>query len=186
VTFAILFWIVSTVATASQSAGQLDWVRADAETVRVPPSAFSDLPDEIQMELEHRGCTIPQPQEAKHVSNVIRGRFTSAAKMDWAVLCSRERISTILVFRAGSTSDVAELASRRDADFLQGTYTGELGFSRKLNVAGPDEIQTHFDAYGGPQPPTLDHDGIDDAFLEKASVIHYWHEGRWLQLQGAD
>jgi hypothetical protein len=106
--------------------------------------------------------------------------------MDWAVLCSRERTSTILVFRAGSTSDVAELASHRDADFLQLTYAGRPGFSRELSVAEPANIRRHFDAYGGPQLPPLDHDGIDDAFLEKGSVVHYWHEGRWLQLQGAD
>ena len=31
-----------------------------------------------------------------------------------------------------------------------------------------------------------DHDGIDDAFLEKASVTWYWDNGRWMQLQGAD
>jgi hypothetical protein len=32
----------------------------------------------------------------------------------------------------------------------------------------------------------IDHNGIDDAFLEKASITWYWYKGRWMQLQGAD
>jgi hypothetical protein len=38
----------------------------------------------------------------------------------------------------------------------------------------------------GPKPPPIDHLGIDDAFLEKASVVHYYYQGKWLQLTGAD
>ena len=44
----------------------------------------------------------------------------------------------------------------------------------------------HYRAYGGPVPPPIDHQGIDDAFLEKASVTWYFHECKWLRLQGAD
>jgi hypothetical protein len=44
----------------------------------------------------------------------------------------------------------------------------------------------HYRAYGGPKPPPIDHQGIDDAFLEKASVTFYFHKGNWLQLTGAD
>jgi len=32
-------------------------------------------------------------------------------------------------------------------------------------------ILRHYRAYGGPNPPPIDHNGIDDSFLEKASVI---------------
>ena len=50
----------------------------------------------------------------------------------------------------------------------------------------PKYIQDHYVRYGGPKPPQLDHDGIDDGFDGKASVVRYWYGGRWLQLQGAD
>ena len=185
-TLAVLIWTLLSIAEEFQSAGQPDWARANAETVRLPPSAFGELPVEVRKDLEGRGCTIPQPYDARSPTNVVTGRFTAATAMDWAVLCSRDRTSTILVFRAGSVSDVAELESRPDADFIQGTGSGKAGFSRSLSVADPGYIRRHYEAYGGPQLPPLHHDGINDAFLEKASVIHYWHEGRWLQLQGAD
>jgi len=32
----------------------------------------------------------------------------------------------------------------------------------------------------------LDHDGINDTFVEHASVVWYWYGRRWLQLTGAD
>jgi hypothetical protein len=44
----------------------------------------------------------------------------------------------------------------------------------------------HFNAYGGPKPPPIDHEGIDDAFIEKAPVTWYFHNGAWLRLTGAD
>jgi hypothetical protein len=40
--------------------------------------------------------------------------------------------------------------------------------------------------YGGPKPPPLDHEGISDIFIGKASVVWYWYRDRWLKLQGAD
>lgn len=64
---------------------------------------------------------------------------------------------------------------------------GALNFSRGLGVVGAKFILEHHRAYGGVKPPRpLDHQGIDDAFLGKASVVHYFHKGKWLKLSGAD
>jgi hypothetical protein len=40
-------------------------------------------------------------------------------------------------------------------------------------------------AHGFALPPVLDHQGINDAYFEKASVVHYFYQ-RWLKLSGAD
>ena len=58
--------------------------------------------------------------------------------------------------------------------------------TRSRATVGRDFIMRHYRAYGSPQPPPIDHHGIDDAFLEKASVTWYFYNGRWLRLQGAD
>ena len=164
--------------------------RADEETVRLPPDAFDDLPDAVQEELTVRGCTIPQPSySGLEKGNVVRGHFTQADQTDIAVLCSRERVSVILVFRGGSVKEVAELASKPDAHYLQGIGNGEIGFSRALGVASPEYIRYCYEAleqYDVPKPPPLDHDGIDDYFDGKASGIWYWYGGKWLSLAGAD
>ncbi len=96
-------------------------------------------------------------------------------------------MSAILVFRGGTTDAVSELGERPDADFLQAvTAGGAVGFSRAIGIADPTYIQERHRRYGGPTPPRLDHDGINDIFVEKASVVWYWSGGTWLQLQGAD
>jgi hypothetical protein len=60
------------------------------------------------------------------------------------------------------------------------------GFSRGIKPVGKDFTMRHFKAYGGPTPPQIDHQGIDDAFIEKASVTWYFDGGNWLKLTGAD
>jgi len=160
--------------------------QATSVPVRLAPSAFTDLPAAVVRDLERRGCEIPQTFLDTPRQNVVRGRFTSATRTDIAVLCSRHNASTILVFRGGSPSAVAELVERPDEQFMQVVSAGMTGYSRALGVASPSYIREHHRAHGGPKPPPLDHDGINDSFVEKASIVWYWHRGRWLQLQGAD
>jgi hypothetical protein len=163
-----------------------DWTRADEATVRLRPSKIPVLPAEVREELERRGCTVPQPFTGRSPQNAVTGRFTSAIRIDWAVLCSRARASSILVFRGGSAKEVVEIAKAPDRHYLQGVGGGSIGFSRALGVASPQFIREHYETYGGPKPPLLGHDGIDDRFVGKASGVWYWHRGRWLRLQGAD
>ncbi|HEX5475875.1 MAG TPA: hypothetical protein VFX12_14540 [Vicinamibacterales bacterium] len=164
-----------------------DWAAADRATRRLPPSLFTELPQAIRLELVRRGCTIPQPFAATEPQNVIEGPFTSADRVDWAVLCSRRGVSSILVFRGGATAAPDEFGAAPDSTYLETIDDrGTIGYTRALAVATPEYIRRHDVADGGPQPPPLDHEGIDDQFLEKASVVWYWYRGRWLELQGAD
>jgi hypothetical protein len=73
-----------------------------------------------------------------------------------------------------------------DRNFLQGITANEIGFSRGITPVRKDFIMRHYDAYGGLKPPPIDHQGIDDAFIEKASVTWYFQGGKWLRLTGAD
>jgi hypothetical protein len=159
---------------------------SSAVMVRLAPAMFRELSAEIQQYLRRRNCTIPQSWTNQRPHNVVRGRFTGSTDTDIAVLCSIGQTSRILVFRSGLTAQVAELAPQPDDGYLQRVDGRAFGFSRALEVATPAYIQEHYEAYGGPKPPPLNHDGINDIFVEKASVVWYWYNGRWLQLQGAD
>jgi hypothetical protein len=66
------------------------------------------------------------------------------------------------------------------------TPGARVEYSREITAVGRDFIMGRYRAYGGPEPRPIDHQGVDDAFLEKASVTWYFHEGKWLRLQGAD
>jgi hypothetical protein len=119
--------------------------------------------------------------------NVVEGRFLGPASHDWAVLCSRQRVSAVLVFPNGALEGMQEIGTAEDIGFLQGGFAGDgAQFSRVIGAVGADYITLHYEQYEGPTPPPIDHDGINDAFIEKGSVVRYWYRGRWLGLAGAD
>ena len=74
------------------------WDIADGETTRFQPTAFSELPEHIVAELQSRQCTIPQIYDDPEPHNVISGEFKEKGQTDWAVLCSKDLISSILIF----------------------------------------------------------------------------------------
>jgi hypothetical protein len=179
-------WVLA-LAIAVAGASNQDWARADREIRRLSPSVFPNLPMAVRAELGRRGCLIPQPFTARRPENVIRGHFTSPAQTDWAVLCSIAGVSSILVFRGGSVINVAELQRLPDRTFLQVVADNlAIGYSRAIGVANARLIRKYQKEFGGLVPSPLDHEGINDIFVEKGSSVWYWHRGQWLELQGAD
>ena len=118
---------------------------------------------------------------------MIKGEFAKRRQVDWAVLCSRNGRSSILVFWNGSTRTVSQIASAADKSFLQIIDgVGNIGFSREIRTVGRGAVLASYRSYGGPKPPPIRHQGIDDIYVEKASVILYFYRGRWRELQGGD
>lgn len=134
---------------------------AERRIVRLPPTAFPELPRNVVRELQRQECTIPQTPYTKKPHNVIKGEFAKPGETDWAVLCSVNGISTILVFWNGSDANPAAIAPMEDRNFLQTINTTDPGFSRDIRPVGKDFIMGHYRAYGGPTPPPIDHQGID-------------------------
>jgi len=162
---------------------------AEPEIVRLRPAVFKELPGDIVTELQRRGCTIPQISYIKKRHNVVQGAFARSGEADWAVLCSIRGVSRILVFWNGSEKNPASLARAEDNAYIQGLGDGKSGFSRIIGPVEKDFIVIHSVSPGGvrvPLPPKIDHQGINDAFAEKESEIHYLYRGKWLKLAGAD
>ena len=180
--------MVGALAPGARSPGDFQ-ARFDAAAkaiLSVPPDAFPQLPDTIISTLHSLGCTIPQPSASGPPRNVIRGDFFAPGQVGWAVLCGSGGFSSILVFRDDLDAHPEELARSEDKGYLQDVGNDKIEYSREITAVDRKFIMTHYRAYGGPEPPPIDHQGIDDAFLEKASVTYYWYEGKWLRLQGAD
>ena len=159
---------------------------AAAAIRRLPIDSFPQLPEGVAGVLREKGCIVPQPEPEGPGVNVISGEFFATGQAGWAVLCSRNGQSVILVFRDESGASPEELAPADDRGFLQGVGNGVIAYSRQISTVDRQYIVRHYRAYGGPEPPPIRHAGIDDAFLEKASVVHYWYEDTWLRLTGAD
>lgn len=160
---------------------------ANENAVRLSPEEFPELSDEIIKNLQKRKCTIPQTWHNKTPHNVVSGEFKKKGQTDWAILCSINKISSILVFWNKSTEKVAEIAKSDDSGFFQVVEgNGEMGFSREIGKVDKKYIIDHYNSYGGTNPPPIDHEGINDAEVEKASAVLYFYRGKWLELQGAD
>ncbi len=159
------------------SAPQSKDERSNQRTRRLPPSAFPQLPAGIIKQLEARGCTVAQVEDEAGPHNFIRGQFARKGQTDWAVLCSKDGQSFIFVFWGKPTACSSELALAKDA---------EIDYSRKIDAVSRKRILEYYKAFGGPAPPSLDHEGIEDATIGKGSIIYYCQQGNWLKLQGAD
>jgi hypothetical protein len=86
---------------------------------RLSPSAFPELPSAVRRALNLRGCSVPQSfLTGPH--NVIKGEFARPGQTDWAVLCSVNGVSGILVFWNGSPDRPAAIAPQPDANSVQG------------------------------------------------------------------
>jgi hypothetical protein len=162
------------------------WETADRQVVRLNPTAFPELPENLEAALQRRGCTIPQVPMIDGRHNVIRGEFLNPGQTDWAVLCSVGRVSSILVFWNGSETSPAEIAKRKDLDRLQSWVGDKIVFSSAIAPVGREYILEHYRAYGGEKPPAIDHQGINDMFYGKGSEVLYFYRGRLLHLTGAD
>jgi hypothetical protein len=163
------------------------WDQAAASGRRLSLSVFADLPDDARIGFEGFACLVPQVSEQGQAHNVVRGTFAAAGQFDWAALCSRNGQNVIVVAWGGPQQCASELAESSDRGVLQRVGEGRIGFSRLISAIDPQRITRYHEEYGGPAPPSpLTHQGIDDIFVGKGSVVRYCHEGEWLRLTGAD
>jgi hypothetical protein len=160
--------------------------KATSKIRRLPVDAFPELPPAVAGVLRVRNCRAPQPSAGGAPRNVIRGEFFAKGETGWAVLCSVNNSTALLAFRNDRDTNPDTVITSDDQNYLQGLDGDNIGYSREITAAGRDFIMRHYRAYGGPEPPPIDHQGVDDAFLEKASITWYFHKGKWLRLQGAD
>lgn len=164
------------------------WEIAQREIRRLNVSAIPNLPASVRTFVAAKGCTIPQAYAWKEPHNVIKGEFAKKGQTDWALLCSKkDGNSSLVIHWGGHVTCPSELESRPDITYLQDIGEGKIGYSRNIQLSAGKLIFASFKTRGESAPSiAFDHDGLNDAFIEKASTIHYCHGGKWFQFQGAD
>lgn len=156
---------------------------------RLPVDAVPDLPSALAAALGRMGCAIPQAYwqpEPAGPNNVIRGAFYGAGHDSWAVLCTVQETVRLLVFRGEADPNPETLHGGLEIAYMQTIGENSAGFSWAITAADAGTIRRYHAQFGSGALPPLDHDGIESHALGKASVIFYWHNGRWLRLPGAD
>jgi hypothetical protein len=142
---------------------------------RLPVESYPKLPSKIAVILHSRGCNIRQVSQGRQAQNVIQGEFFRKGEKGWAVLCSITGKSLILVFRNEHDTSPYAIGESRDDQFIMDTGHGAKVYLREISSVDRKFILHYYHVYGGPKPPQIDHNGIEDSFLEKASVVWYWY-----------
>ena len=154
---------------------------------RISPSKFDSLPAIVREVLVTRRCLVPQPFMAKSPRNAILGSFTEKGVREWAVVCSIKDTSQILIVDAGNGAVKDSLGRSADTNWIQGMGERQWGFSRVLGVFHKELMQDWVqDDEGRPFPRPIDHDAINEGFLEKASVAYYRADGIWYRATTSD
>lgn len=162
------------------------WEEAEKEIKLLEASSFKHLPKNIIKKLEIKGCAIPQAYEIEKPHNVIKGQFAKQGQTDWAVLCSKNSSTTLLVFWGGSTQCSSEMEKEKNINGLQGMGGGEIGYSRYISSVNKKQIQKYQEYHETTILQPLLHEGIDVAFLGKASYVRYCYKNKWIFFSGAD
>ena len=156
------------------------------------PGSVRSLPIEIRIDLAARQCFIPRyaynigAEDQSHAMGHFRSRLT----VDYAIVCHipTRKVQNVLVYSRSKGAWSDEIIYR-------GTYDPSPNADRceaQVEVATPTVIRTYARSFAPVAPeelkllPSLDHDGIDVGFCDKASVVYYFSNGKWLQFQGVD
>jgi hypothetical protein len=142
----------------------------------LPVSSFPQLPPEVALQLDHLGCMIPQTYEAREPENAIHGSFEKKGSGDWAVLCSVNHVTTLYVFFQSDLDRPIPLRHQPDNEWLGVEWSLDYGSAWGIARRPPRLMRPTDNA---------DHDGIDDAFVEKSDTVHYFENGHWTTIDGS-
>jgi hypothetical protein len=150
----------------------------------LPLKSFPALPPVVAAQLDERKCMVPQTYEARAPENVVHASLERKGSDDWAVLCSVNGSSTLYVFFQSQPGAPMALRRQRDTEWLGSEMLGAYGSAWGIARRGPSQMRA---AKGGSSlHGSFDHDGIDDAFVEKSSTTHYFEDGRWMVLDNSN
>jgi hypothetical protein len=149
----------------------------------LPISSFPNLPEELAVQLNRRGCLIPQTYEAHHPENVVHASFERPGSSDWAVLCSAQGTVSLLVFFSSDPTRLLVLSAAPETERLQAhDPSGILGFNWGIDPASPEQVRQ---AQSGllHRPTPVDHDALADSLVDRHTVYHFYLKNAWILLE---
>ena len=151
-----------------------------------PPGRYSEAPTWIIAELKNKKCLIPQASYFDPLPhNLIRGEFVTKGHFDWAVLCSRNNKSSILLLSKSKQVCSQELLSVDDSNYIQQVAQNRFRFSRMIDPISKKDLIRYAKQnknQSALKETKFDHDGIVNKFLEKSSSVFYCDNGKWIKI----
>ena len=163
-----------------------DFVRAAEKIRRLPPSQIAGMPMSVRTALAQHGCTIPQVYSTPTPHNAVRGSFTRRGGLEWAVLCSHNGTSSIVVLSEGSGALLAQFAPRRDVGSIASGKDGPIGYARSIGVASQQMMRIVRGRQARRSLPPITHEGICDGLVDQDGYFWYWTGRDWKTIAGDD
>ncbi len=151
----------------------------------LPLTSFPAMPAVVSAQLNERNCMVPQTYEARAPENVVHASLERKGSDDWAVLCSVNGSTTLYVFFQSKPSAPIALRRQRDTEWLGSEVVGAYGSAWGIARRGPSQMRVG-KGVGAVARGGFDHDGVDDAFVEKSSTTHYFEDGNWIVLDNSN
>jgi hypothetical protein len=153
----------------------------------LPAEAYQAAPPEVIAEIKARNCSVPQTS-SKKPHNLISGQFVTAGRRDWAILCSKEGKSSIQLLTNDKNACLSPLEQADDVGFIQQVENGRNEYSRLIKTETRKNVVKHTKAMSSPDlnAKDVEHDGLRDIFLGKASTIFYCRNGKWISMEATD
>lgn len=151
---------------------------------RVSPDEYSSAPAKVRERLKRDHCELPETQHREDTKlNIVPGHFASREQLDWAALCIAQDGAVHVIVFWGKTSPCAD---RINGGWPLQTHlaAGEAG-SLYLLAAPRKQILDYRKFFGDTNNNPVTHEGIEVGD-DKASLIYYCYDGKWLELQGSD
>lgn len=93
--------------------------------------------------------------------------------------------TTLYVFFQSKPSAPIALRRQRDTEWLGSEVVGAYGSAWGIARRGPSQMRVG-KGVGAVARGGFDHDGVDDAFVEKSSTTHYFEDGNWIVLDNSN
>jgi hypothetical protein len=122
--------------------------------------------------LHEIGCALPEGSGSSRIPGLLQGKFRQSSKTDWAFLCDRGQEITLAVISSEPELRVTEIRKSFAGD-------GAHLRPREISTASKKFIVEHCDSSRDRIPP-IEHDGILD--MVGIPVVHYYFQGKWLDL----
>ena len=140
----------------------------EPEFTLLAPSSVPELSHEIISTLEADKCLIPKWKY--EFGGVTVGEFAAEGQKDIAVICHYGEKAEIRIFWGGPITCESRINS----------------YGEFISTVDEEYILDQYANYGGPKPPAITHQAINDHIVEKASLVKYCEDGNWIELSGSD
>ncbi len=182
----ILFLAVSAISILAQDVKSKRDIATES-VIRIKPAEYSlsphcpKMPKQVVRYLEEQNCTIPQSYRVKNHHNAFEGEFLREGQHDWVVLCSRNKISSILIFPDSTPSEIQQIAQIPDNEFIQPIdEKGNLGFIRFIDK--PNKFLLAKRHNNSDESIEFTHNGIGTLTLNRKFIVYYFHNDMFIVL----